>query len=77
MEGEIKVDDPQTAAQAEKLFSHALFFIVAHECGHIFLKHSESTSENEMAADLWALDRISKAGISVAGALPVLAFLGY
>src|ERR1043165_2500662 len=62
MEGEIKFDDPQMAAQAEKLFSDALFFIVAHECGHIFLNHSGSTSGNEMAADLWALDRIGMAG---------------
>lgn len=67
----------EEAAEAKTLFLSALFFIVAHEAAHIVLNHSGSTSGNEMAADLWALDRIRKADVPLDGILFVLGFLGY
>src|SRR6516162_8042271 len=53
-----------------------LFFVVAHEAGHIALNHLGSTSGNEFAADR-ALDRISRTNLDAEGVSLFFPFLGY
>ena len=58
------------------LMNEALAFVVAHEIGHIALRHNAQNNKisraNEYAADKFALDLVEKTGYSFIGAIPTL-----
>jgi len=50
------LDDSRVDGLSLRLFNSARAFILAHELGHVFLGHRESSIPNEEAADRFAFD---------------------